>query len=368
MQNHLPQDQYPLRAWADIDIAALKFNIQQIRRKAGNAGILAVIKADAYGHGLENITASIWPEVDGFAVATIKEGIQCRQIQSQKPVVVLSEFWHPEQLQYFEIHSLDLVIHNLEQLPWLLEYRGSPLSVWIKFDTGMNRLGINPEDVYPVYGKLKNHQSVKTVRLISHLANADIPGDQYTVVQQKRFESMMSQIDCEASLANTAAVMKWRKTHYQWVRPGILLYGVSPFQQDSKNQIPLKQVMSLTARIIAVKNIEKGSPVGYGGVYVTEKKAKIAMVGIGYGDGYPRVVGSKACVIINGAKAPIIGNISMDMITIDVTDLDVVMVGDQVELWGNTLPIEKVAEWAGTIPYELLCKVTPRIPRFLINT
>ena len=360
------------RARAEIDIQALRSNVARIKERVGEARILSVIKADAYGHGLDNVTAQIWADVDGFAVATINEGIQCRQIQSSKPVVVLSEFWCQQQLAEFEIWSLDPVIHNQAQLPWVLDYSGSPLNVWIKFDSGMNRLGIDPGDVEAMFNALKKNPSIAKIRVISHLANADMEGDGYTKTQAKIFLSTVRQLDCESSFANTAGVMRWPETHKDWVRPGLMLYGISPYEQNSAagtgQAIKLRPVMSLKSRIISVKDVDTNQPVGYGGTFVTRRKTRIAMVGVGYGDGYPRVVNDKACVLLNNQRAPVIGRISMDMITVDVTDIVDVTIGDQVTLWGAGLTIEEVAGWAGTIPYELLCKVTPRIPRVLTNT
>jgi len=360
------------RARAEIDIQALKFNVARIKERVGKARVLSVIKADAYGHGLDNVTKHIWPDVDGFAVATINEGIQCRRVQSYKPVVVLSEFWCQEQLAQFEIWSLDPVIHNLAQLPWILNYSGTPLNVWIKFDSGMNRLGINTGDVESLFNELKKNQSIGQIRLVSHLANADMEGDRYTRIQEQNFQHVVRKLDCESSLANTAGVMKWPETHKDWVRPGLMLYGVSPYQQNpaecAGEANELQPVMSLKSRIISVKDVDSDQPVGYGGTFVTKRKTRIAMVGLGYGDGYPRVVDDNACVLLSSKRAPVIGRISMDMITVDVTDIADVMIGDQVTLWGAGLNIEEVARWAGTIPYELLCKVTPRIPRVLTNT
>ncbi len=354
------------RARAEIDLSSLQFNIAQIRSTAPTSKILAVVKADAYGHGLENIAGSIADLVDGFAVATVQEGIECRKLQQDKPVVVLSEFWHADQLQYFEKYQLDVVIHNELQLEWMERYRGCALSVWVKFDTGMNRLGIHVTDVANYVDRLDKMQSVATVRMLSHLANADLVDDEYTLIQRQRFEEVQKPLQLESSLANTAGVMRWPQTHYNWVRPGIMLYGVSPYQQSAESEIELKPVMTLKARILALKSVPRGAPVGYGGRYITSRKSRLAMVGLGYGDGYPRQLDDRACVLIRANRVPITGKISMDMITVDVTNLEGVVAGEEVVLWGQQLGIEEVADWAGTIPYELLCKVTPRIPRVLL--
>ena len=353
------------RARAVIDTPSLDHNIRQIRLKAPNSRLMAVVKADAYGHGLENICTAAVAQVDAFAVATIQEGIICRELQSAKPIIVLSEFWHAAQLGEFEHFDMQPVVHTPSQIGYLMEYAGRPLSVWIKCDSGMNRLGVSMETLETVYRQLSSQKNIRGIRIMSHLANADIPGDRFTPHQLGIFRKYSRFAQCERSLANTAGVMHWPQTHFDWVRPGLMMYGVSPFGPEPEAQVPLKPVMQLKARIIALKTVQSGEPVGYGGIHRTARKSRIAMVGLGYGDGYPRVVDDRACVGVKDSRAPIIGRISMDMITIDLTEFGKIEIGDEVTLWGPGLPVEEVADWAGTIPYELLCKVTPRIPRTL---
>lgn len=351
------------RAQAVIDLHSLYHNIRQVRLKAPNSRLMAVVKADAYGHGLENICTAAAAQVDGFAVATLQEGIICRALQPEKPIIVLSEFWHAGQLRDFERCDMQPVVHTPSQVACLAGYTGRPLSIWIKCDSGMNRLGIPMESLKEVYETLLSRKTVRRIRIMSHLANADIPGDEFTHHQLGVFRGHSRFARCERSLANTAGVMRWPQTHFDWVRPGLMLYGVSPFGREPDARVPLKPVMQLKARIISEKTVKRGQPVGYGGLYRTTRKTRVAMVGLGYGDGYPRVVDDRACVLVKHSRAPIIGRISMDMITIDLTELGRVGIGDEVVLWGPGLPVEEVADWAGTIPYELLCKVTPRIPR-----
>lgn len=360
------------RARAEINLAALNSNIAQIRTIANTSSVLAVVKADAYGHGLSTIVRYLGDKVDGFAVATLNEGMECRRILADKPIVVLSEFWDAKQLEIFEKYNLDIVVHSENQLEWLKQYRGAPLSVWIKFDTGMNRLGINSAKVQNYLDILSSLSSTGKIRIISHLANADIIGDEYTLLQHQRFNHVLDSCnqkysDIESSLANSAGIMRWQQTQHHWIRPGIMLYGISPYRQPSDEHIHLSPVMTLKARILSVKSAEQGQPVGYGGDYITSRQSRIALVGLGYGDGYPRQVDQRACVIVHDHRVPIIGKISMDMITVDVTDCSNVVAGDEVTLWGRELNISEVADWAGTIPYELLCKVTPRIPRVAVG-
>ena len=354
------------RARALIDLNALRENIVQIRRIASGSKILAVIKADAYGHGMQEICAAVRNDVDGFAVATVNEGVKCRELQRHRPVVVLSEFWNPSQLEVIEEFDLQPVVHSEFQVKWLREYTGKPITVWIKFDTGMNRLGVEGSSVKTIFDQLSGLQQISQIRLMSHLANADVVDDSYTLQQLSLFNEISGQYSCEKSLANTAGVMRWPDTHFDWVRPGLMLYGVSPYPLKEADQISLKPVMQLQARLLSIKLIEANKPVGYGGIYRTKKQSRIAMVGFGYGDGYPRMVDDRASVLINHQRAAVIGRISMDMITIDVSDIEGVYPGQAVTLWGEGLCIEEVAEWAGTIPYELMCKVTPRIPRVIV--
>ena len=240
---------------------------------------MAVVKADAYGHKLDGISSSISTLVDGFAVATVSEGIQCRGVQDQRPVVVLSELWRQDQLLEFERHSLDVVIHSEAHVQWLKEYNGRPLNIWIKFDTGMNRLGIRTDQVGEVYDALCENSCLGQIRLMSHLASADLCDDPFTKQQQMAFDSCVQRFECEASLANSAGIMKWPASHYDWVRPGIMLYGISPLDQPLDGPV-LRPVMKLQARLIAVKNVDAGETIGYGRTYRTTRPMKIALVGL----------------------------------------------------------------------------------------
>ena len=327
---------------------------------------MAVIKADAYGHGLATITESICRQVDGFAVATLSEGILCRQIQDCRPIVVLSELWRASQLADFARYDIQPVIHSHQQADWLQSWSGKPLAVWVKFDTGMNRLGLPGRQLAKTCASLQALGSVREVRVLSHLANADVADDRYTDRQIENFESACLSLQYEKSLANSAGIMRSKATHKDWVRPGLMLYGVSPLVGSGAGDMGLHPVMQLKARLISVKFVDSNQPVGYGGIYRTRRRSRIGIAGLGYGDGYPWNVDARACILIHGKRAPVTGRVSMDMITVDVTQHDTVKVGDEVTVWGNGLPVEEVAGWAQTIPYELLCKVTSRIPRIVV--
>ena len=356
-----------LRAWATIDLQALHHNISVIRKLAPDCKIMAVVKADAYGHGLATIVKSIYRQVDGFAVATLSEGILCRQIQDYRPIAVLSEFWHATQLKDFAKYDMQPVIHGPRQLEWMQTWSGKPLSVWVKFDTGMNRLGIPAVQLAETCASLQALASIRSVRVMSHLANADIAHDRYTDKQLERFDSACWSLPYEKSLANSAGVMQRKSAHKDWVRPGLMLYGISPLVNRETGNMGLRPVMQLKARLISVKFVDKDQPIGYGGLYRTRRRSLIGIVGLGYGDGYPWGVRTDACVLIHGKRAPLTGRVSMDMIAVDVSEHDAVRVGDEVTLWGDGLPVQEVAGWARSIPYELVSKVMPRIPRVVIG-
>ncbi len=368
------------RARALIDTGALRHNLALARRRAPGCKVMAVVKSNAYGHGLDAVSRAIAGEVDAFAVATLEEGIACRNANPATPVTVLSGLHQPAALEGCGQHRLDPVLHTPEHLRWLEHYRAAPLAVWLKIDTGMNRLGIAPGAVADAIARLRRNPRVESIRLMSHLANADDLEDAQTARQLERFRRCTDGCELARSLANSAAVMKWPQTHLQWVRPGIMLYGGSPLLGCDGARLGLKPVMQLEARLLAVKTVQAGQPVVYGGDFETPAPMRIGVVGFGYGDGYPRTISPAAEVWVGGGngggdgggggnsggrRAPVIGRVAMDMITVDLShcaEADAV-VGRRVVLWGDEVGVDEVANWAGTIAYELLCKVGARVPR-----
>ena len=340
-----------------IDLAALQHNLQQVRRFASGRKIMAVIKADGYGHGMLRVAGAL-AEADAFAVARISEGVQLRKVHRDKPIVVLGGFNDPLELDQAKAEGLTLVIHHPHQLEMLQQVTGD-IDCWLKVDTGMNRLGFSAEDAATALQQLRSHARV--VGVMSHLANADDRSDDYTHRQVKRFQQVTASIDVPRSLANSAGITSWPETHGDWVRPGIMLYGASPLQSVTAESLNLRPVMTFKAPVISVKSLAPGAPVGYGGIWRAPEVMRLGVVGAGYGDGYPREVSEAARVMINGALIPVVGRVSMDTLTIDLRGHDEVQMGDEVTLWGEGLPVDDIARAADTISYALLCGLKGRV-------
>jgi alanine racemase len=354
-------------ARALLDTRALRHNLGIVRRHAPAARVMAVVKANAYGHGL-NWAAGVLHDVDAFGVASVEEGMQLRRAGVLKPICLLEGFFGPDDLPLLARHNLSPVIHHDAQLAMLEAGRGlPPLSVWLKIDTGMHRLGFAPEAFPGVYARLKACGCTSEIRLLSHFANADVAGDKATGRQIERFEALRQQARTEASLANSAGIVAWPASHHEWVRPGIMLYGASPLAGRSAATLDLKPVMTLASALIAVHRRAKGDAIGYGGDYVCPEDMPVGVVAIGYGDGYPRHAPSGTPVLVNGRREPLVGRVSMDMITLDLRNQPNARVGDPVVLWGEGLPVDEIAARAGTISYELLCHVAERIPRVMVS-
>lgn len=351
---------------AVIDLAALRHNLQISRHAAPNSRHMAIIKAHAYGHGMVRVARAL-DEADAFGVALIEEAIPLREAGVSKPILLLEGITSEKDLPLVRGFNLDCVVHHESQLRMLEAAAGEPVGVWLKIDTGMHRLGFKPREAGRVYQRLQNCEGVKQpVALMTHLANADDLGDDFTEQQIKIFYESIRFADAESagiecSIANSAGVLGWPASHADWVRPGIMLYGVSPFIGSQASEHDLKPVMTLQSELIAVNHYSQGDKVGYGGSWTCPEDMPVGVVAIGYGDGYPRHARPGTQVLINGKRAPLIGRVSMDMITVDLREQPDSGVGDQVILWGEGLPVEEVADCAGTIGYELLCGVTHRV-------
>ncbi|MFN3919313.1 MAG: alanine racemase [Methylohalobius sp.] len=355
--------------YALLNLDALCANFDRVRTLAPRAKVLAVIKANAYGHGLVQVAHALHA-ANGFAVARVDEGIALRRAGVLQRIVVLQGFWEAEQLEAHLLWRLEPVIHTLSQIN-LLEANPTgvqTLRVWLKLDSGMHRLGFTAEEFPEALTRLMNLFPPRALTLMTHLARADEPNDPATADQLARFKRMTAGLNLEQSIANSAAILAWPESHGDWVRPGLMLYGVSPFAECSAKELRLTPVMTLKSRVIAIKTVAKGEAVGYGGSWIAPRPSRLGIVAAGYGDGYPREVAAGTQVLIEGQRVPLVGRVSMDMLHVDLTDFPQAQVGSEVTLWGEGLPVEEVARQAGTIPYTLLCRVAARVPRIELQT
>jgi alanine racemase len=348
---------------AVIDTAALRHNLRLVRGWAPSSRVMAVIKANAYGHGLVNVARAL-ESADAFAVARVDEGLTLRAAGVRNRTVLLEGVFDAEQLAAAAASGFELVVHTAEQVELLRAAPpGSKFKVWLKLDTGMNRLGFKGRDFDAAYSHLGAVQAVQPpVNLFTHLASADDPQLAATQRQLEDFAAATASLPGERSIANSAGMMSYREAQADWVRPGLLLYGASPFFGSIGADYGLRPAMTLRSHVIAVKELGAGERVGYGGDFTAQRPTRLAVAAVGYGDGYPRSLQSGSPVLVNAERAPLAGRISMDMIGIDVTDLkSPPRLGDPVTLWGEGLAVEEIAVWADTIPYELLCGISQRV-------
>jgi alanine racemase len=322
---------------------------------------MAVIKADAYGHGVVPVSKAL-QDADAFGLARLQEAIAMRNAGVTKPLVLLEGVFTAEQLQIAAQQDLEIVVHSDEQIQ-MLESLGSShqFTVWLKLDSGMHRLGFAPDGFEAAYQRLKRLSPVRELRLMTHLASADQTESPQTSEQVARFQSAIENKREQRSIANSAGVIAWPNAHVDWVRPGLMLYGMSPIEERTAESLGLVPVMTLTTEVIAVQNINAGESVGYNARWRASRDSKIAVAAIGYGDGYPRNMPSGTPVLVNDQRASIAGRVSMDMIAIDVTDIGLVKLGDPVTLWGKGLPTELIAKHAQTNAYELVCRINERV-------
>ncbi|MFT6495734.1 alanine racemase [Cycloclasticus sp.] len=354
---------------AVIDLSALTHNADVARRAAPNSKLMAVIKADAYGHGMLAVAQAL-SSVDGFAVARLEEAIKLRQAGIDKIILVLTGFSSQADLEQFCAYDLDAVIHSEYQVELLHSADVStPISAWLKINTGMNRLGVDASAVPRLYDALQLSGKLRLpVKLMTHLACADDMNSSSTTSQISVFDEATLGLNGEQSIANSAGLLGWKHAQRHWVRPGIMLYGASPFCDSTASDDHLLPVMTLKSRVLSIRTVRKSGCVGYGSTWQANRTSLIAIVAIGYGDGYPRHAVTGTPVLVAGQVAPLVGCVSMDSITVDISQCNNVRVGDEVVLWGRGLPIEEVAEKSGTISYELLCGVTHRVSRSIRET
>ena len=352
-----------------IDSAALRHNLGTIRAYAPGAKVMAVVKANAYGHGLVS-TALALADADSFAVARLEEGVALRSAGVRAPIVLLEGIFNAEQLAEAAHHGFELVVHDPLQLKLLEAHRGAErFVVWIKMDTGMNRLGFRPEAFTAALSRLRALAvPALELRVMTHLARADERTEPMTREQLGRFESTLEATGLTGkqrlatSIGNSAGTLGWPRAHGDWVRPGLALYGVSPFAGETAVKHGLRPAMTLETTVLTVRDVKRGETVGYAGAWRAERDSAIAILAAGYGDGLPRHLANGTPVLIAGARHPLVGRVSMDMIAVDVTGVPKMATGSKAIVWGEGLPVEEVAAHAGTIPYELLCGVSQRVP------
>lgn len=345
-----------------INLAALRHNFQQIKQLASGCSILAMVKSNAYGHGLQRIAAAL-PDADALGVACLEEGVMLRQSGIVNPIVLMEGLFDASELAKVITYDFTLVVHHEAQLEMLEKTSlPKPLFVWLKINTGMNRLGFAPHEVNAAYTRLMHCENVKKpIGLMTHLAEADSVDKAHTLQQLEVFNSVTADMMGPRSIANSAGVIAWPSAHADWVRPGIMLYGASPFESHRGVEHHLQPVMSLCSELIATHKVTKDERVGYGGTWTCPEDMRIGVVGIGYGDGYPRHVKHGTPILVNGRPCPLIGRISMDMLTVDLRTQPEAKIGDPVLLWGPGLPVEVVAEYSETSAYELLTRITQRV-------
>lgn len=349
-------------ARACIDLSALQHNLRQLRQQAPKSKVLAVVKANGYGHGLRHI-AQHAEGADAFGVARIQEALQLRACGIVKPILLLEGFYSAMDLPVLVTNNIQTVVHCEEQLDALEQAElDAPVVVWLKVDSGMHRLGVRPEQYQDFLQRLHACKNVaKPLRYMSHFASADEPEKPVTQQQINLFDSLTQGCEGERSLAASAGVLAWPSSYHDWIRPGIIMYGVSPFSDKTAQQLGYQPVMTLKSHIIAVRGVKAGESVGYGGIWTSERDTKVGVIAIGYGDGYPRVAPNGTPVLVNGRRAPIAGRVSMDMLTVDLGPDAQDKVGDEAVLWGEGLPVEEVAQHIETIAYELVTKLTSRV-------
>lgn len=344
---------------ARVDLSALENNLY-VARHATSSRIMAVIKANAYGHGLLNAAEAL-ANADGFALLDVADAVRLREAGYRQTILLLEGFFDAQDLALAAEYDLACVVHSSWQIALLDAYpaRGS-LDVWLKVNSGMTRLGFAPGQLDGAMTALRRHPALHEITLMTHFAHADEKrgvSEQLDVFNQAAYDYRAAR-----SLANSAALLRHRSTHGDWVRPGIMLYGASPFSDVSARQLGLRPAMTLESRIIAVQELRAGDEIGYGALFRADRSMRVGVVACGYADGYPRHAPNGTPISVDGQKSRLLGRVSMDMLYVDISHLPGADVGSTVTLWGDGVPVEEVARAAGTISYELMCAVAARVP------
>lgn len=350
---------------ATIDLSAVRHNYRVAKAYAERSGeaakAWAVVKADAYGHGLLRVANALADVADGFALLDVESAVALRDAGFRQPIMLLEGFFDRDDLAACAEYGLTTAVHRIDQLRLIREAAlPARLPIYLKLNTGMNRLGFTPEQLPAVRRELAETEAVSAITVMMHFAEAD--GARGVDWQIERFQNMTEGWNLPVSLANSAAILRHSRTAHGWVRPGIILYGASPFADESAANFDLRPVMTLKSRIVAVQEIRPGERVGYGGTFEAVRPTRVGIVACGYADGYPRHAPSGAPILVNGKRTTTVGRVSMDMLACDLTDLPEAGVDSEVVLWGEGLPADEVAAAAGTISYELFCALARRVP------
>lgn len=343
-----------------VHLDAIQRNLQLAASLAPRSKTMAVIKANAYGHGAVAVAKSL-VAANALAVARVAEGVELREADIDKPIYVLQGFTDLEELDVARINRLIPVVHSRYQIEILKNSRHFDMNIWIKLDTGMHRLGFSPEAFRE---GMTTGTQLQIRGVMSHLAKADVPEDADNRNQIEVFGDLVRGFDCDLSIANSGGILNLPDSHFDWVRPGIMLYGAAP---SNKPDPRLEPAMTLTAPVLAINKVNRGETIGYGGAWCAPRDTRIAVVGIGYGDGYPREMPEGAPVLVNGQRRGIVGRISMDMLFVELAEDDVIAEGEEVVLWGPALPVEEIARLVGTIGYTMLSRLTGRVRRRYIH-
>lgn len=351
---------------ARIDLAALRHNLAQVRRLSPGSRIMALVKADAYGHGMVPVAKALH-DADGLAVARLDEALQLRRAGIGQRILLLGTLLDRDDLALCSAQRIDVTVHDMDTVQRVVDIAPrAPLRVWLKLDSGMHRLGLEPEEFARADRLLRATPGVDELLHLTHMSSADDLDAPATTQQLATFAAARrGSEEAAPSVANSATIIARAGAGSEWVRPGIMLYGDNPLAQS--HELPLRAVMTLTTYVVALRELPAGSPVGYNARWTTARPSLIATLGIGYGDGYPRHAANGTPVWINGHRAPLAGRVSMDSMSVDVTDCERVAVGDEVQLWGPQLPASQVARYADTISYELFTGVTARVPRVYVD-
>jgi len=346
---------------ATINQQALRHNLTVVRQAAPASRVWSVVKANAYGHGIDRVREAL-SATDGFALLNMEEAILLREQGWKKPILLLEGFFQPQDLQLIDRYRLTTSVHSNWQIKALASASlSAPVDIYLKMNSGMNRLGFRPEQVSGAWQKLRALSNVGEMTLMAHFADAENP--QGLIAPLQRVEQAAEGLNCPRSLSNSACTLWHPEAHFDWVRPGIILYGASPSGdwQDIAGS-GLKPVMTLSSEIIAVQQLQAGDGVGYGYRYHASTAQRIGVVACGYADGYPRHAPTGTPVCVDGMMTQVVGAVSMDMITVDLTPCPQAGIGSSVELWGEQVKIDQVAKAAGTVGYELMCALAPRVP------